>query len=81
MTNVLIRSLSEEEVAELRLMAEAQHMSLQAFMADLVRKTISGNHKRLKLAEIETRLKNMPPATFTIEDVLDAKDAPRRGNA
>ncbi|PRY61876.1 hypothetical protein [Glycomyces artemisiae] len=79
MTNVLIRSLTEAEVAELRAMAEAQHMSLQAFMADLVRKTIAGNRNRLKLAEIEARLKTMPSATFTVEDVLAAKDAPRRG--
>lgn len=81
MTNVLIRSLTEEEVAGLRAIAESRHQSLQAFMADLARKTLRAERNRQKLAEIEARLKTMPPATYTTQDLLDAKDAPRRGVA
>ncbi|WP_199039060.1 hypothetical protein [Glycomyces salinus] len=79
MPNVLIRSLSEEELDQLRAMADSRHMSLQSFMADMVRKTLSADHNRNKLAEIEAHLKSMPPATFTTEDLLAAKDAPRHG--
>jgi hypothetical protein len=81
MPNVLIRSLTEDELAQLRAMAEARQMSLQAFMTDLVRRTLSADHNRKKLASIEARLKSMPPATFTTGDLLAAKDAPRRGAA
>ncbi|WP_169731945.1 hypothetical protein [Glycomyces arizonensis] len=81
MPNVLIRSISEEELSQLRAMAEARSQSLQAFMTDMVRKTLSADHNRKKLAEIEARLKSMPSATYTTEDLMAAKDAPRHGVA
>ncbi|WP_460545563.1 hypothetical protein [Glycomyces halotolerans] len=81
MPNVLIRSISEEELAQLRAMAEARNQSLQAFMADLVRSTLSADHNRKKLAEVEARLKSMSSATYTTEDLMAAKDAPRHGAA
>ncbi|HEX2144439.1 MAG TPA: hypothetical protein VHG10_08025 [Glycomyces sp.] len=81
MPNVLIRSVSEEELAQLRAMAEARQMSLQAFMHDLVRQTLSADHNRKKLDQIADRLKHLPSATYTTEDMLAAKDAPRHGAA
>jgi hypothetical protein len=79
MTNVLIRSLSEEEVAQLRALAESRHMSLQAFMADMVRATLAADRNRAKLKDIEAHLKTLPPATYTNEDLLAAKEEPRHG--
>lgn len=79
MTNVLIRSLSEEEVGQLRALAAARHMSLQAFMADMVRSALAADRNRSKLKEIEAHLKTLPPATYTNEDLLAAKDESRHG--
>lgn len=81
MPNVLIRSVSEEELAQLRAMAEERQISLQAFMHDLVRQTLSADRNRKKLDQIAERLKRLPSATYTVEDVLAAKDAPRHGGA
>lgn len=79
MTNVLIRSLSEDEVAQLRALAKSRHMSLQAFMADMVRATLAADRNRTKLKEIEAHLKTLPPATYTNDELLAAKDEPRSG--
>ena len=53
-------------------------MSLQAFMADMVRATLAADRNRTKLKEIEAHLKTLPPTTYTNQDLLDALDAPRR---
>lgn len=81
MSGLQLPAVPEDDLKQLRADAEAHRQPFEDYMLDRIHELAAGARKRRKLAEIAAKLKTMPPSNFTVEDVLAAKDAPRRGLA
>ncbi|GAA1675409.1 hypothetical protein GCM10009830_22560 [Glycomyces endophyticus] len=81
MSDLMLHDIPEDELELIKAEADAQQKTVQDYLLERVHELAIGAKRRRKLDEITAQLKTMPPSTYTVEDVLDAKDAPRRGLA